>query len=124
MAPQRCTSTERGRGVQLLYVLLCVMLQVLASEHRVSIQPADYSAATDPDANMSVKHLASARYHRNQALVSEIFSDSVVPDGRSVVTEQRMTILRKQVCGCAVAVGVCLILPYIYDCMQCILCCT
>lgn len=64
------------------------------SENRYSLQQA--MEADENDEYFSAKHLAAARYYRNNKLVNDIFTDEIVPENRNAF-DMKVQLLRKQV---------------------------
>jgi SWI/SNF-related matrix-associated actin-dependent regulator of chromatin subfamily E protein 1 len=65
-----------------------------SSHHHNAIEPAEDDGIDD---SLSSKQVSASRFNRNHRLLNEIFSEYCVPDGRSIITQQRMEQLKKQV---------------------------
>ncbi|XP_027205299.2 SWI/SNF-related matrix-associated actin-dependent regulator of chromatin subfamily E member 1-like [Dermatophagoides pteronyssinus] len=64
------------------------------SDGRFSLQPLESS--DENDEYFSAKHLAAARYYRNNKLVNDIFTETVVPESRHAF-DVKVQVLRRQV---------------------------
>nr|CAB3253500.1 SWI/SNF-related matrix-associated actin-dependent regulator of chromatin subfamily E member 1 [Phallusia mammillata] len=68
----------------------------VTEESCMSIEPID--DVSGDDEGYSVKHIAAARFQRNHRLMQDVLADSsVIPSGRGIVTEQRLSVLKNQV---------------------------
>ena len=61
-----------------------------------TVEPAADDDETE-DIYFSVRHMAGARFQRNQRLIAEIFNEICIPDLRSNVNVDRISTLRRQV---------------------------
>lgn len=65
-------------------------------EAKLSIPPVENDVSDELDSSSS-RQLGACRFQRNQRLLYEIFSETCVPDMRSIVTNPRMHMLKRQV---------------------------
>lgn len=65
--------------------------------HQYGYYPEDDPSLGDDDGGLnSQKQFSSSRFYRNNMLIAEVFSDKIMPDVRSVVTNNRLEVLRRQ----------------------------
>lgn len=65
--------------------------------HQYGYYPEDDASLGEDDGGLnSQKQISASRFYRNHMLIAEVFSDKIMPDVRSVVTNNRLEVLRRQ----------------------------
>ncbi|CAF0864979.1 unnamed protein product [Didymodactylos carnosus] len=92
-----CRPYERSLDQQNLYLSNSNYGQCQQSGAIFTIESADDDVENEDDVYFSSRHMAAARFQRNQRLLCDVFNEVCIPDLRSNITVDRIVQLRRQV---------------------------